>query len=131
TVLLTAGPRQVHFLVALDWVGGPWGRRVMEAACRMARWPTVLRHDAPGRAFRPNEALGLTRRADRDVTALLADGRVVVIFPEGYPNIDPEGSRKPDLDAMLPFRPGFAKLAALAQRRLGTPIPIVPAGFRY
>ena len=31
----------------------------------------------------------------------------VLMFPEGYPNIDPHPTPKPDLDALLPFQPGF------------------------
>src|SRR5687768_4532041 len=42
-VLLSALPRQTHFLVALDWVQGRAGRRLMEGACRAARWPVILR----------------------------------------------------------------------------------------
>ncbi len=63
--------------------------------------------------------------------ALLRAGELLLVFPEGYPNVDPRPTPKPDLDAFLPFRPGFARFAALAERDGRTRVPIVPVGFHY
>jgi putative membrane protein len=134
--LIAVLPRPAYLLVALDWTGGGVTRRVMEPACRLAQWPTVLRPDVlrragPRAAVRPAEAGRFLRRATRQVTSLLRAGHVVVVFPEGYPTIDPAGSPKANVGAFLPFRPGVARLAQLAERRGVGRIPIVPAGFQY
>jgi putative membrane protein len=138
TALLTVVPRPVEILVALDWVQGRGGRLLMERACRMARWPIVLRADSPhlrglarASAYREDEAIGISRRAVRDVTRLLGDGRVLLIFPEAYPVVDPEGAHRTAEQELLPFRAGFARLVTHAQRRLGGQIPIVPVGLEY
>ena len=137
-ILLSVVPRPVHILVALDWVRSPRERRIMEWACRTARWPFVLRGDSPhlrgeyaDSAYRPDESFGVTRQATRAVSALLQASRVLLIFPEAYPVIDPEGSRRGNVREILPFRPGFAKLVAQAQRVIGVPVPVLPAGFSY
>lgn len=138
TVLMTLLERRLHILVALDWVRGPRGRRVMETLCRMARWPTVLRRDSPhlagagpASAYHPDEWHGMMRRAIHDCTALMRDGRALLVFPEGYPNVDPEIAMKDGPHEFLPFRNGFARIVARAQRAIGRPIPVVPVGFRY
>jgi 1-acyl-sn-glycerol-3-phosphate acyltransferase len=55
----------------------------------------------------------------------------VLVFPEGYPNIDPGFTPKTDDDAFLPFQPGFLRFAALAERDGITHVPIVPVGLEY
>ena len=57
--------------------------------------------------------------------------RVLVVFPEGYPNIDPHYTLKTRPEEFLPFKAGFATIAAAAEKRLGARVPIVPSGFRY
>lgn len=128
--LVTTIQRPVHIVVALDWTKSGRDRRVMSLACGSLRWPTVLRHDSPA-PVDPREAVRLLRRASRDAVTLLRDGRVLLVFPEGYPNVDPHPTPKPDLDAFLPFRPGFVRLAALAERDGRTRVAIVPTGFTY
>lgn len=138
TILMTVVPRQLHILVALDWVCGPWGRRIMETLCRLARWPTVLRRDSPhltgpkpASVYHPDAWHGMMRQAILDSEALMREGRILIVFPEGYPNVDPEIAMKAEPDEILPFRTGFAKIVARAQRTIGRPIPVVPVGFRY
>ena len=41
-----------------------------------------------------------------------------MVFPEGYPNVDPDYTPKGEGE-MLPFRPGFARLAVLAAQAGG------------
>ena len=53
------------------------------------------------------------------------------MFPEGYPNIDPHFTPKTRPEEILPFRAGFATIAAAAEKRLGVRVPIIPGGFRY
>ncbi|GAC1459204.1 MAG: hypothetical protein PVSMB4_18560 [Ktedonobacterales bacterium] len=142
-VFLTRLHRRVHILVGLDWVATGWQRGMMEWACRTVRWPIVLRGeeqampargiDAAGAtsAYRQEEGARYLRRATRDVIALLREGRLLVIFPEGYPNVDPTYTPKTSPDAFLPLRPGFLKLIALAQRDGHTQVALVPAGFSY
>lgn len=133
-ILLTSIRRPLHFLVALDWVHESRERRLMEGACQAARWPALLRPDRVGvdHGVYQREDLGpYLRRAARDAVELLRDDRALVVFPEGYPMVDPEGSVKHGEDAFLPFRAGFARLVALAQRSRSVQIPIVPFGLVY
>jgi putative membrane protein len=139
-VLLCHARRPTHIFVALDWARTSLERRGMELACRMARWPAVLRTDAfnlsrghfeGDSAYRLHEAQPMLRVAIRLATDLLRAGETLVIFPEAYPNVDPLPSPKDDGREFLPFEPGFAKLAQLAARDGKTRVSIVPAGFDY
>lgn len=56
---------------------------------------------------------------------------MIVMFPEGWPNIDPPWTPKVGFDDMLAFEPGFVRLAALAERGGHPPVAIVPAGLHY
>jgi 1-acyl-sn-glycerol-3-phosphate acyltransferase len=139
-VLLVSIPRPIHMLLTLDWVKNGYARRLLTLATAMVRWPVVLRSDA-GRA-RVTDAwgekfirAGAVRRFQRsaldDSVALLAEGRAFVAFPEGYPNIDRHYTPKTKPEEVLPFKGGFAAIAAAAERRLGSRIPIVPCGLSY
>lgn len=137
--LITAIDRPLHVVVGLDWIEGAMARRAMDALCRTARWPIVLRPDdarvtanTPRRTDveRDRDRRVALRMSARDVTSLLAEGRVVVVFPEGYPNIDPSFTPKTG-DAFLPFQPGFVRYARIAGRSGAGTVPIVPAGFAY
>jgi len=132
SVLVRRLPRPVHIIVGLDWAPNRTTRRIMEAACRAADYPMVLRpHTIAGAAaYSRDEVVRYTRRALRDTTRLLVAGRVVLLFPEGYPTIDPSGSRKSDDDAFLPFAQGLGAIATRA-RAAGVNLPIVPVGFVY
>src|SRR5260370_38406199 len=46
-VLLVSIPRPIHILGTLGWVKNSWARRLLQLATTMARWPVVLRSDAP------------------------------------------------------------------------------------
>jgi putative membrane protein len=140
--LLAAITRPLHILVALDWVRGRALRALMEWATRSARWPAILRSEAleigpdggprnGGSAFRLEEAPRYRLRAFREAVDLLTAGRVLIVFPEGYPNVDPGFTLKGSFDEMLPFRPGFASLATLVRNRRGIEVPIVPVGLVY
>ena len=110
--------REVHVLVALDWLGGGWRLAVMRWLAAAARWPVVWRR---GRACRIN------REGYRASLNLLNEGRVLLIFPEGYPNVDPLGTPKQQPDEFLPFDPGFLVLAERAR----CAVPLVPVGLWY
>jgi uncharacterized membrane protein/1-acyl-sn-glycerol-3-phosphate acyltransferase len=136
--LMATVPRPVHILVALDWVQQRWLRRVMERACALARWPVVLRgerlnqqNSAGHSAYDASEARRYLRHAVENAIGLLRQGKALLIFPEAYPNIDPTYTPKHDTDAFLPFRPGFVKLAELAERDGHTRVALVPAGLTY
>jgi putative membrane protein len=141
-VLLRSIPRPIHIVVTLDWVKTNFGRRFMTMATTMASWPVILRSDAlkeSGRfdrqrhcnAFTVDDIRGYQRRAVRDSVALLAQERALVVFPEGYPNIDPQATVKTHPEECIRFKAGFAVIAGAAERRLGRRIPMVPCGFRY
>lgn len=134
--------RHLHILVAADWaISGP-ARGLLERASRVARWPVVLRPDAP--RYRPDrfpnataiaayeaEAARYLRRAAIATVRLLRGGHALLVFPEGYPTIDPTFTPKTRDDEVLPFQAGFARLVALAQRDGLTRVPVVPAGLEY
>jgi len=132
SVLVTRLARPVHIIVGLDWAPNRTTRRIMEAACRAADYPVVLRPRtiAGAPAYSRDEVVRYTRGALRDTTRLLKAGRVVLLFPEGYPTIDPSGSQKADDDAFLPFAQGLAAIASRA-RNEGVNLAIVPVGFAY
>jgi 1-acyl-sn-glycerol-3-phosphate acyltransferase len=62
---------------------------------------------------------------------LLRAGQILLVFPEGYPNVDPSYTPKTGDDAFLPFQPGFLRIAALAEQDGVTRVPIVPVGLAY
>ena len=134
--------RRIHLFVTLDWATDPFTRFFMEAIIRAARWPLVLRADELARrtqsaalqsrsVFTAADLNRYQRKAIHDSLALLREGRLLVIFPEGYPNIDPHYTPKIHAQEMLPFKSGFAAIAAAAEKRLGASIPLVPVGIRY
>ncbi len=136
--LMATLPRSVHILVTLDWIQKRWLRRVMEWACALACWPVVLRRErlslterTGASAYQASEARRYLRHAVMDVLGLLRQGEVLLIFPEAYPNIDPTDTPKRTGDAFLPFRPGFVKLAELAEQDGYTQVALVPAGLVY
>jgi putative membrane protein len=139
-LLLTMVERPLHFLVALDWVASPSQKLLMETACRAARWPTLLRPASfqrdgfdVGRAgpYAASQVQPYLRRALTEAHNLLCAGRLLVVFPEGYPNIDPSFTPKSEAESWLPFSAIFARIAARAERSIGHPVPIVPAGLVY
>ena len=140
--LFAAIPRQFHIVVTLDWVQNAGMRLFMTQLTRLARWPVVLREDALihrsdrgasrfRRAFSVADVERYRRSAFKASVQLLVDNRVLVIFPEGYPNIDPAYTPKTDNHGFLPFKRGFVAIARAAERRLGTSLPIVPTGLQY
>jgi putative membrane protein len=135
-------PREIHILVTLDWAESRMTRWFMEAAIRFAGWPVVLRRDALTRrsdgmgsqsrsVFSENDIARYQRRALRDGVEVLARGGALLIFPEGYPNIDPNFTPKKTSEKFLPFHAGFAVIAAATERRLGATVPTIPVGLHY
>jgi putative membrane protein len=132
--LLLSIPRPIHILVSLDWVRSGYVQQLMKLATTAARWPVVLRRDVirtGEKVYSTADIIRFQRNALRDSVTLLAEGGILVVFPEGYPNIDPHYTPKTKPEEFLPFRSGFAAIAAAAEKRLGVKVPIVPGGFRY
>ncbi len=132
--LLTTIERPLHPLVAIDWAQGGAMAAMLPRLCAAARWPTVYRSDPHGattRAVSDPAARRTLRHAIADSVGLLREGRLLAIFPEGYPTIDPNGSPKSAPDEFLPFQPGVVRIASIAQHQLGREVPLIPAGFGY
>jgi 1-acyl-sn-glycerol-3-phosphate acyltransferase len=127
--LLVSIPRPIHMLVTLDWVKNEYARRLLGLATATVRWPVVLRSDA-GRTHVTGawgEKLiraGAVRRYQRsaldDSVALLAEGRVLVVLTDTTRR---KRSRRRFFRSRADSQP--------LQRRLGSPIAIVPCGFSY
>jgi putative membrane protein len=130
-VLVAVAPRPLKILVTLDWLHNAAGRQCMRAACRLARWPVVVRTGAQTRHDGPTAARRQLLAATREGVELLLAGQLLLVFPEGYPNVDPSYTPKTGDDVFLPFRPGFLRIAALAERDGVTRVPIVPVGLEY
>jgi 1-acyl-sn-glycerol-3-phosphate acyltransferase len=140
--LFAAIPRQFHIIVTLDWVQNAPMRLLMEQLTRLARWPVVLRAEALMRldgtdvsqfrhAFSVAEVEHYQNKAFRESVRVLEDNRLLVVFPEGYPNIDPTYTPKRGPACFLPFKRGFVAIARATEGRLGTSLPIIPTGLRY
>lgn len=127
--LLATVPRPTYILVAVDWIRFRPCRAVTRFACRLASWPAVMRPDSPF-TLDQRETRRVIRRAATDTGRLLREGRVVTIFPEGYPNVDTSPSPKDGDADFLPFHQGFVRLASMALRD-GIEAKIVPVGFTY
>jgi putative membrane protein len=132
-VLVRRVPRPVHIVVGLDWTADATQRRWMERACRAAAYPIVLRPATLGErpAYARSELVRYTRTALHETGELLRAGRVVLVFPEGYPNVDPAFARKADDAAFLPFAGGDRRMIAWAERDGGARVAVVPVGFHY
>jgi len=130
--------RPLHTIVALDWMQSSALRLVVEFACSLADWPVVLRSEQFRQhaedehwAFDAIEARQYLRQVTLGAVRLLRSGSTLVIFPEGYPNIDPHPTPKTDLEAFLPFRPGFVKMVEMAEKDRQTQVAVIPAGLSY
>jgi 1-acyl-sn-glycerol-3-phosphate acyltransferase len=129
--LVAVVPRSLKILVTLDWMKNAAGLRLIRGACQIANWPVVVRSDARARHSGVRVAMRQMLPATRECVDLLCTGQLVLVFPEGYPNIDPGFTPKTDDDAFLPFQPGFLRFAALAERDGFARVPIVPVGLEY
>lgn len=127
--LLATIDRPTHVLVAGDWPGNPVTRLLISRACRSAKWPVVLRPGGPSK-MTSADAGNAFRTAAKASRELFQAGCALIVFPEGYPNIDPGYTTKPDETTFLPFERGVVRLASIAAPA-GTLVPIVPAGFSY
>jgi putative membrane protein len=116
--ILASVPREVHILIALDWLGTGIRLRLMRWLAAVARWPGVWRSGPRWR---------LNRDGYRQSLQVLREGRLLLVFPEGYPTIDPEGAREADVHGFRPFDGGFLVLA----KHAGVPVPVVPVGLWY
>ena len=136
-VLVRHLARPVHIVVGLDWVANAGRRRWMERACAWARYPVILRPATTGTrgGYDASEVRRYLRSGLQDAAALLRDGRVVLVFPEGYPVVDPTASdaapRARDADGLLQFAAGFRTIARAALRAGARDVAIVPVGLRY
>ncbi len=125
SMLVTRVGRPLHIVVGLDWAGP--ARSTVEWACRSAEYPILLRTGNVD----SGEQLRYLRTAFRETTRLLVEGRALVVFPEGYPTIDPTFTPKQTDDEFLPFASGFLRMAQLAERAGSGPVALVPVGFSY
>jgi 1-acyl-sn-glycerol-3-phosphate acyltransferase len=130
-VLVAVVPQPLKILVTLDWLENATGRRLMRGACQIAKWPVVVRSSFRVRQGGARAARRQLLAATRESVGLLRGGELLLVFPEGYPNIDPSFTPKTNDEAFLPFESGFLRIVAMAERDGVTCVPIVPVGFEY
>ena len=120
-------PRRLHAVLAVDWLPRRPLRDALARASRLIRWPAVIRPQrvAPGTR---NEAGERLRAATREAVDLLREGRLLLIFPEGFPIVDPRPTPKRGVADWLPFDPGFARIVRIAQGDGVTRVAVVPVG---
>ena len=130
---LRADSRELRAVAALDWLPPGRLRGLLQAACRAAGWPSVLREPVRGTYDRETERERrlLLLQASREAVELLREGNALLIFPEAYPVVDPHPTLQRADGEMLPFQPGTVRFAVLAARQLSASIPVVPVGLRY
>jgi putative membrane protein len=137
-MFFAALPRRFHIVVTMDWVPNRRTKVFMWTINRLARWPMLLRSDALHRTgnaqlklYSASDVRRYQIQAIRQAVELLVEERILIIFPEGYPTIDPTYTPKSEPDEFLPFKSGFINILRAAEARLGKPIPIIPAGIHY
>jgi uncharacterized membrane protein/1-acyl-sn-glycerol-3-phosphate acyltransferase len=133
--LLAVSRRSLRFVVALDWVRARWQRFAMERLCQWAGWPVILRPQRfqlpePPAVYSKEEVQRYLVGGLREALNRLAEGEIVVVFPEGFPAIDPHTPGARDRLGHV-FHPGVVWLSCQGARRCGRPIPVVPVGIRY
>ena len=126
--LIATIPRPTRILVGLDWIESTAAKSVLDRACQAAGWPVVLRQ-RPGVPV-SREALSTLFKALDESVAILKRGEVLIVFPEGYPTVDPTWTPKTRDDEVLPFQPGLVRIARRAAQQ-GIDVPIVPVGLEY
>lgn len=135
--LLATATRPLQILVGLDWAKPGPVRWAMEAVCRLAGWPTILRPDQRrtlktlGFAGEPASYRAHLEQGLGQSLAILRTSGALVVFPEGHPTIDPLPNPKRGALVFLPFKRGFADLAVLAAAERNAELPVVPVCFRY
>jgi len=136
-VFFAAVERRFHFVVTLDWAQSRRTKFFMSGLNTLARWPMVLREEAiensrrESRLYTANDLRRYHLAALRQSVKLLKENRLLIIFPEGFPYVDPVFTPKTRADEFLPFKPGFAAIAERAERMMHRAIPIIPTGIRY
>lgn len=120
-------PRPLHAVLAVDWLPRRPLRDALARAARLVRWPAVMRPQRVGPGTR-DEAAERLRAATREAVGLLREGRLLLIFPEGFPAVDPRPTPKRGLADWLPFDPGFARIVRIAQGDDVTRVAVVPVG---
>jgi len=133
--LLAVSPRPLRFLVTLDWTRHRWQRSVMEALCRFAGWPLILRPQrfrlpAFPSAYEEREVQRYLTSGLREAISRLLSGEALVIFPEGFPSVDPHFPAAPAYLGKT-FYPGVVWVAKQTAKRCGRAVPVVPVGLRY
>ena len=129
--------RRFHIVVTLDWAQNRRTKFFMSSLNTLARWPMVLREQAiensPPREppLHANDTRRYQLAALRQSVKLLKENRLLIIFPEGFPYVDPVFTPKTRADEFLPFKPGFAAIAERAERLMHRAVPIIPTGIRY
>ncbi len=131
-------PRRFHIVVTIDWTKNRPAKYFFTILNRLARWPTLLRSEAlipcddkRRNLYTSRDVQRYNRRALKHSVDLLVEGGLLIIFPEGYPNIDPTYTPKTRPDEFLPFKAGFVNIIGAAERRLQRKVPIIPAGLHY
>jgi 1-acyl-sn-glycerol-3-phosphate acyltransferase len=127
--LMATIPRPMRILVGLDWIERSATRWAMDRACAAAGWPVVLRRNPAAPRAAEGETATLLQALNESVE-IVRRGEVLLVFPEGYPTIDPTWTPKTSDTEILPFQTGVVRIATRAARA-GAPVPLLPVGLDY
>jgi len=118
--------RRVFFLAATDWLKEGVQIKVRTYLFRKAGAVPINRPDSMFE--KPTKYL---KAAFKSIVRLLMLGQAVVIFPEGWPNIDSHGTRKEPGQEFIEVKAGLFHFVDYAQKKRRIRIPMIPIGVKY
>jgi 1-acyl-sn-glycerol-3-phosphate acyltransferase len=130
SLMLAITTRRVFFLAATDFVNDGFRYKMIKFFHRKLGAASIDRMDSFYNRTNRNPRLQYLNAGYKIVNLLLL-GQAVIIFPEGWPDIDSHKTLKDDANYVPGVQKGALDYVHLAQKRQRFPIPIVPVGIRY
>jgi 1-acyl-sn-glycerol-3-phosphate acyltransferase len=124
--------RKIFFLGATDWMKKGAEVKVNKFIFKKIGVVPVTRPDSkfvePTKGIRPAEGM---KDSFESIVRLLMLDQAVVIFPEGWPNIDAHWTKKKIDSGVEDIKAGLFHFVDYVQKRRNIRIPIIPVGVRY
>ncbi len=126
SLMLSIIHRRIFFLGATDFLKEGVQMRVVRLVYEKMGAVPINRPDS----IFQKPSTGLIA-AYKSIVRLLMLGQAVMIFPEGWPNIDSHWTRKTEQDDVIEVKAGLFHFIDYVQKKKGVLVPIVPIGVRY